>query len=190
MSFAPGSIVKLKVESPNMVVADVVGEEVDCIWYDGHESLRDTFPAHCLVLVTGVERPIAVPEPKPDLQPAPAPGAPPAPKPPAGAAEPEPDAPEPAAVRVNTASGRITYRGKTCILAGHALTVVDMTAAAMPEPVDRAVIRAALWPTGGSSWSDQQLSGIIANANQRLDSIRLTLKSIRNRGVVLQEVEG
>jgi len=199
MSFEPGSIVKLKVESPNMVVAGESDDHdgwIECIWYDDHESLRDSFPPCCLALVKAAD--IEAPA-KPESDDLPALPPKPAPQPkrldtpkaaPAGAPEPESDQPEPDAVKVNTASGRITYHGRTCTLAGAGLTIVDITAAAMPHPVDRAEIRNAIWPGGGTVSADTQLSTFITATNQRLTSIGLMLKSVRGKGVVLEEVEG
>jgi uncharacterized protein YodC (DUF2158 family) len=179
MAFAPGSLVKLKSGSPDMVVAGPSEDRtgwIECIWYDDHESLRDSFPAHCLDQVGAG----AVVTPA-------GPAAPLRHEPPAGAPEPQPDAPADT-LHVNTTNGRITYRGKVCTLSGSGLTVVQCTAPAMPDPVDRADIKAAIWPGGPGPSSDSQLSTTITWANQRLSSIGLVLKTIRGRGVALQEI--
>jgi uncharacterized protein YodC (DUF2158 family) len=180
MSFEPGSLVKLKSGSPDMVVAGPSEERVgwiECVWYGNHESLRDSFPPCCLVVVRATSA---------EVKPAPAPRRPA--DPPAGAPEPQPQAPPTGAVHVNTANGRVTHRGKICTLSGSGLTVVQCTAADMPEPVDRADIKAAIWPDGPGPSADSQLSTTITWANQRLSSIGLVLKTIRGRGVALQEI--
>jgi uncharacterized protein YodC (DUF2158 family) len=179
MTYDPGSLVKLKSGSPAMVVAGPSEDRtgwIECIWYDGNESLRDSFPAHCL---DQVEVGAAVTPSRP--------AAPLRHEPPAGAPEPQPELPADA-VHVNTANGRVTYKGKVCTLSGSGLTVVQCAAPAMPQAVDRADIKAAIWPDGPGPSADTQLSTTITWANQRLSSVGLVLKTIRGRGVALQEI--
>jgi uncharacterized protein YodC (DUF2158 family) len=181
--FEPGSLVKLKSGSPDMCIAGESDDRtgwIECIWYDGGEALRDSFPPYCLVVVRaadGEAKPIAH---KPATV---RPG-----DPPAGAPDPDPEPPPADAVHVNTANGRVTFKGKVCTLSGSGLTVVQCTAPAMPDPVDRADIKAAIWPDGPGPSADSQLSTTITWANQRLSSIGLVLKTIRGRGVALQEI--